>query len=250
MSLDTNAASWLEVQTHLTRNTVAIFPVGAHEQHGPHLPLATDTVMATGLARRLAQALDAMLLPALPFGDAWNTAAFPGTISLSFTTVQAILMDVGQSLQADGVKALIVVNGHFGNHAPLALAARELWSTHHFPTLLLDYPGLPRLAAEICESEPAAPSFYHADEVETSIMLALWPESVKMERAQAEYPDFPPTFGAEPIRLDTFCQSGVFGDPRPATAVKGERLLAALSAESLKVAQAFLANHIPTGSSS
>lgn len=234
-------ATWVEAEQRLARgNTIAILPVGAQEQHGPHMPLATDTIMAAGLAEHLADHLDAMLLPAIPYGETWTTSGWAGTISLSFNTLLAIAVDIGTALVAQKVAALVIVNGHFGNQAPLEQAARTLLTQHHLPTLILNYPGMEQAAAEICESKPAAPGFYHADEVETSIVLGLKPEAVHMDRAQAEYPKFPPTFGVMPTRLDTFCESGVFGDPRPATAEKGERLLDALTATALEVVQVFL----------
>jgi creatinine amidohydrolase len=239
--LDAATATWVEVQQRLSRPTVAVIAIGALEQHGPHLPLATDTVMSAGVARRLAGDLDALLLPPIAYGDAWNNGGFLGTLSLAPATVRAIVVDIGRGLHASGVRGLIVVNGHFGNREPIAQAARALYDGVAFPVLLLDYPELERLAQQICTSAPAAPSFYHADELETSIMLALMPEAVHMDRAAAEYPVFPPTYGAEPIMLHTFCRSGVFGDPTHATAAKGERLLDGLADASRRVAAAFLA---------
>jgi creatinine amidohydrolase len=237
-------ATWVEVEQYLARgNAVALLPVGAHEQHGAHLPLATDTIMAAGLAERLADQLDAMLLPAVPYGETWTTAGWAGTISLSFNTLIAITVDIGAALAAQKAAALVIVNGHFGNQAPLEQASRILLTQHHLPTLILNYPGIEQAAAAVCESKPAAPGFFHADEVETSIVLKLKPEAVHMDRAQAEYPQFPPTFGATPTRLDTFCKSGVFGDPRPATPEKGARLLDALTAAALDVVRAFLDRH-------
>lgn len=239
--LDAATATWMEVQQRLQRPTLAMIGVGALEQHGPHLPLATDTIMADGLARRLAEQIDALLLPPIAFGDAWNNGGFPGTLSLAPATVQAIIADLGRGLHASGVRGLIVVNGHFGNREPIALAARNLADALAFPVLLLDYPDLERLAQQICTSTPAAPGFYHADEVETAIMLALRPDAVHMDRAAAEYPSFPLTYGAEPTKLHTFCHSGVFGDPTQATAAKGAQLLAGLVASSLRIIDAFLA---------
>ena len=133
-----------------------------------------------------------------------------------------------------GVKGLITVNGHFGNREPINLAARAL-SEAGFPVLHLDYPRLEALAAELMESEPAGPGFYHADEVETSMMLALSPDTVRMDRAAPEYPAFPELFGSEPMKLSAFNKSGVFGDPRPATAEKGEALIGGIAAESLRL---------------
>lgn len=241
--LDATFATWPEVQAHLRRNPVAILAFGAQEEHGPHLPLATDTLMAGELARRLAARLDAILLPPVPYGETWSTSGYPGTVTLSFATVQAIVVDIGRSLQAQGVQALVLVNGHFGNRAPLEQAARTL---HHeqFPVLLLDYPGLEQLAAELCDSTPAAPGFYHADEVETSMVLVCAPDAVKMDRAVAEYPIFPATFGLTPTQLHTFCTSGVFGDPRPATAAKGEQFYRGLTDACFAVTETFLAANL------
>ncbi|MBN8637597.1 MAG: creatininase family protein [Anaerolineae bacterium] len=240
MRLET--ATWVEVERRLSAgNAVALLPVGAQEQHGPHLALATDTIMATGLAERLADQLDALLLPALPYGETWTTAGWKGTISISFNTLVALTTDIGAALAAHKVAALIIVNGHFGNSAPLEQAARALITQHNLPTMILNYPSIEQAAAAVCESTPAAPGFYHADEVETSVVLALRPDAVQMEQAQPEYPQFPPTFGATPTQLDTFNRSGVFGDPRPATAAKGEQLLTLLTASALNVIRAFLA---------
>jgi len=94
-------------------------------------------------------------------------------------------------------------------------------------------------AAEVCDSEPAGPGFYHADEVETSMMLALAPEAVRMDKAVAEYPTFPPEFGREPMQLRSFNSTGVFGDPRPATAETGEKIIARVVAESARRIEAW-----------
>ena len=240
--LDTRTATWPEVKEATKRGCVAVLAFGAQEEHGPHCPLATDTIMSAGLAARLAEHIDALLLPPIPYGETWNNSRFPGTVSISFSTARALILDIALSLKKTGVKALIIVNGHYGNRAPIELACRELKDDHHFPVLQIDYPGLDRLASEICESKPAGMNFFHADELETSIVLALVPGTVRMDRAVAEYPNFPPTFGSEPIYLDKFNQSGVFGDPRLATAEKGERLLNGLAVEALKVIEPFLSS--------
>jgi len=237
----TNAGSstWPELKAAWEKGKIALLAFGCQEEHGPHCPLSTDTRIAGGLALRLAVALDAVLLPAIPYGEAWSSSGYPGTVSLSPEAVRLIATDIGTSLKAQGCRALVVVNGHFGNKGPLDLACRDLQRLHSFPALCLDYPGLPEAATAVCSSEAAAPQFYHADEVETSLMLALAPGEVRMERAVAEYPVFPATFGSEPIKLDSFCASGVFGDPRPATAEKGERLLAMLTENCLAVIRDF-----------
>ncbi|HEX2978656.1 MAG TPA: creatininase family protein, partial [Anaerolineaceae bacterium] len=182
--IDTRTATWPEVKEYIDRKAVAILAFGAQEEHGPHLPLSTDTIESAGLARRLAEELDAMLLPPIPYGDSWGATGFPGTVSINFSTIYALVLDIGKSLKFNKVHALIVINGHFGNHNPIELAARELVTQHAFPTLMLDFPNMVEIASQVCESKPAAPTFYHADEFETSLVLAHEPSAVRMERAQ------------------------------------------------------------------
>ncbi len=233
-ALDLARAASPDIADAVRKGTLAVLALGACEQHGAHLPLTTDTDMAHGVARRLADRLDALLLPPIAYGDAWTASGFPGTISISPRTLQALIEDIGSEVHRTGIRGLVLVNGHFGNREPMLLAARTL-VTAGLPVCHLDYPGLAGLAAEICDSSPAAPHFYHADEVETAIMLALAPAAVDMSRAQPSYPDFPATFGSEPMQLGAFNPSGVFGDPRPATADKGERLVAGILAHSLDI---------------
>lgn len=242
MMLDATTATSPDIDAALKRGLLAVLPVGAVEQHGPHLPLLTDTILATGIARSVAGWLDALLLPAIAYGDAWSAEGWAGTLSVAPETLRATIVDLGRGLKRMGATGLITINGHFGNREPIALAARTL-SEAGLPVLHLDYPKLDVLAAGIAESAPAGKGFYHADEVETSMMLALAPRSVRMSDAVAEYPAFPETFGAEPMRLSVFNASGVFGDARAATVEKGEALLAGIVEESLRLAATWRARH-------
>jgi creatinine amidohydrolase len=240
--LDGRTAAWPAVAANLRDGgRVAVLPFGAFEQHGPHMPLSTDTIMAQELARRLAGLADALLLPPVHYGETSGNNGFPGTISLGFDTVRHIALDICASLRTGGVPGLVVVNGDFGNQAPLKLAAREAKEQLGYPVLVIDYPGLAEVAAEVAESAPAGRGFYHADEVETSMVLAIEPAAVKMSEARAEYPQFPPTYGSVPASLREISTSGVFGDPRRATAEKGERILAALTERAWAVMEPFIA---------
>jgi len=240
--LDLARVSWPDVEAAVGDGVVAVLAIGACEQHGAHLPLTTDTDMSHGVARRIADGLSALLLPPITYGDAWTARSFPGTISISPRTLQAMVEDIGTSLKFSGVRGLVLVNGHFGNREPLALAARALGEAG-LPVCLLDYPTMEALAGEICDSTPAAPGFYHADEVETAIMLAVAPQGVDMSRAEPSYPTFPQGFGTEPFQIRDFNASGVFGDPRPATAEKGEALVAGIVAASLEVVAGWKSRH-------
>jgi creatinine amidohydrolase len=239
--LDGRTATWPEVEARVRSGCVAVLPFGAFEQHGPHMPLSTDTIMAEELARRLASAADALLLPPVHYGETSGNNGFPGTISLGFDTVRRIALDICAGLRDGGVAGLVVVNGDFGNQAPLKLAAREARDQLGYPVLMIDYPGLAEIAAEVSESVPAGHGFFHADEVETSMVLAIEPEAVQMAQARPEYPQFPPTYGSEPIQLRQLSASGVFGDPRGATAEKGERILDALTERAWRIMQPFVA---------
>lgn len=226
LMLDSSRAGWPEIDA--ARGIIAVLPVGALEQHGPHLPLDTDTVLATGMARRIANEIGGWLLPAIGYGEAWTAEDWPGTISLSAETLRRTIENIARGAKRIGCRGLVTVNGHFGNRAPISRARLAL------PALHLDYPGLDEAAAEFCTSKPAGPGFYHADEVETSMMLALAPEAVRMDKAVAEYPIFPEAFGHEPMQLRSFNSSGVFGDPRPATAATGGKIIARIVTESVR----------------
>ena len=225
-------SSWRDVEAALSRRLIAVLPVGAQEQHGAHLPLETDTVLATGVARRITDDIGGWLLPAIAFGEAWSAEAWPGTLSISAETLRATIIDLARGLKRIGVAGLVTVNGHFGNRAPIASAIDAL-RPGGLPVLPLDYPGLEEAAAQFCVSKPAGPGFYHADEVETAMMLALAPDMVRMDLAAAEYPVFPEDFGTRPMQLRSFNSSGVFGDPRPATAATGEKIVGHIVSRSL-----------------
>ena len=241
MRVDAATATWPEADEARRRGRPAVLPFGALEQHGPHLPLSTDTLMAVWLAEHVADAHGGWLLPAVPFGDTAGSDGFPGTLSVSFDTVRAIIVDVCRSLKRAGFPCLIIVNGDYGNQAPLRLGARDVSAELGWPVLVIDYPGLAAAAEEVCETPPAAPGFYHADEVETSVVLALRPDLVHLDRAVVSYPEMPLTLGSVPTDLAGISPSGVFGDPRRADAEKGRRLLELLGERAVALARSFLA---------
>ena len=236
MMLDAATSSAPDVVAHLAATRgLAVLPFGALEQHGPHLPLATDTLTAEAVAVRIAEAMDAVLLPAIGYGATWNMSGYPGTVTLRPETVEALLVDVAHGVEAAGASALVVVNGDWGNRAPLARAAASV----PLPVLVLNHPGLDEAAARVRESRPAAPGLMHAEEVETSLVLAIAPDLVRGP-ADAVYPAFPPEFGTVPMRMHPFSPTGVFGDPAPATAAKGAAMLDAVVAASVAEVEDFL----------
>ncbi|MCU1530322.1 MAG: creatininase family protein [Frondihabitans sp.] len=238
--LEAHLTSWTDVRDHIAAgHGVAILPFGALEEHGPQLPLGTDTIVAVHAARQLAAHFEAVLLPAIHYGETWATAGYPGTVALSPTTVTAIALDIGRSVASFGIRQFIILNGDFGNRGPLGAAARELEALG-VPTLVLNYPGLDEAIADVRESVPAVAFMNHAEEIETSMVLAAEPDSVHPDRYAPEYPVFPVDFGLRPLQLHNVSVSGVFGDPSSATADKGDALYAAVLAASIPIVERFI----------
>lgn len=213
-----------EVQRRVQENPVAILPLGATEQHGHHLPIGVDVYLAEGLARRVAGKMNALLLPSLPFGYSWVWRDIPGTVSLEQHRVEEIIKDVAKSVRRYGIKKLVLINGHDANNASMKYATRELMDELDLEIVYLFYPGMEQIHETLCESETWH-GMIHACEFETSLMLALKPELVNMEKAVAEYPTKPPLYGKSTISLGELSKSGVYGDATKATKEKGEKLL-------------------------
>ncbi|MGM1064401.1 creatininase family protein [Saccharothrix sp. Mg75] len=201
--------------------TVALLPVGSHEQHGPHLPLATDTLIACAVARAVADAHPVRLLPPVTISCSHEHAAWPGTVSVSARTLHAVVLDVAESLRRSGVPNLVLVNAHGGNYV-LSNVVQESEGTALFPSGA-DWAAA-RAAAGVETSHHAD---MHAGELETSILLHAHPELVR--------PGFE---GADHLADDrrhlltlgmaAYTASGVVGRPSLASARKGELVVAAL----------------------
>jgi creatinine amidohydrolase len=222
-------------------NTLIIQPIGAIEQHGPHLPLIVDVAIATAVIgqalQRLDRAVPAFALPPLYYGKSNEHSRFAGTVSLSAQTLSAVLLEMAQSIYEAGFRKLLLVNGHGGQPQVLEIVARDL-RVHYsdFMVFPLFVWGAPHCAAEVVGKSEYQLGI-HAGDVETSVMLSLLPEQVDMTRAVREFPTgFPAESwlsleGKLPIAwtMDDLSQSGVVGDATVATAAKGEVILASLA---------------------
>jgi creatinine amidohydrolase len=222
-------------------NVVMIQPIGAIEQHGPHLPLIVDTAIATTvIAKALSQLPDtvpAFALPPLYYGKSNEHWHFPGTITLSAQTLQQVLKESAQSLYRAGFRKVVWVNGHGGQPQVLEIAARDLHQEHAdlavFPLFVWNVP-IP--AAELF-SQKELELGIHAGDVETSLMLSILPDLVQMDRAVCEYPQGLPENsllsmeGPLPFAWVTrdLTRSGVLGNATIASKEKGDRLLSSLT---------------------
>ena len=217
--------TWPEVQDAVAATPFALLSLGAVEEHGPHLPLGTDTFAAEAFSGRIAEAAGLIELPVLPYGQVWSLEHFDGSLSISDETLVALITEIAGGLERVGVKGLVLYSAHLGNTAAMKKATRALEERGGLPAISMAYPGLAAVSAQVRESAQSHPTIMHADELETSILLALRGDVVHMDRAVAEYPEFPSYFDSAPVRWDTVKTSGVFGDATVATAAKGELIV-------------------------
>lgn len=217
--------TWPEVGQTVFEMPFALLPFGAIEEHGPHLPLGTDTLAAESLASLICEAAGVIELPVMPYGQVWSLEHFDGSLSVSDDTLISLVLELAQGLERVGVKGIVLLSAHLGNAAPLKKASRALEESGGIPALVLIYPGLSEVAREVREAPESHPGIMHADELETSIMLALHPNQVRMDEAVAEYPEYPSHFDVAAVRWNTVSDSGVFGDATAATPAKGKLLV-------------------------
>ncbi len=234
--------SWPELERAATQRSVALFPFGAIEEHGPHLVLGADWHAADEFGRRVAEAADLLLLPALPYGQVWSLGDFPGTLSLRSETLISLVADVGAGLVQAGVRGVVLLSCHLGNMAPLKEASRRL-AEKGLASLSLFYPGVKQVAASVRTTPELAADILHADEIETSILLELAPEDVAIERAVAEWPDLPDDLLSTPERWRTFAPSGVFGDPTAASKEKGALIMGVVEHRALELIASWRERH-------
>ena len=165
---------------------VAVLPLGATEQHGPHLPLSVDAdIAAAVVARALARlpaTVPALSLPAMPVGVSPEHADFPGTLTLTPDTFIRLVIEIGESVAAAGIKRLVIVNGHGGQPGAIDLAAQELRRRRGMLVVPVNTFDLYRAEARFPATE--VKHGIHGGAVETSIMLHLDPASVRKGRAR------------------------------------------------------------------
>ena len=244
--------TWQDVQSLPQPSDIVLLqPIGAIEQHGFHLPLVVDAAIATGILgqalAKLPEDIPAYALPTLSYGKSNEHWHFPGTVTLSATTLLDTLMEVGSSLYRSGFRKLVFVNGHGGQPQIIEIAARDLRQQFK------DFQVFPHFVWNVL-----APEQYqrwlsplelelgiHAGDAETSLMLALLPDWVKLDRARAEYP--PRLSSAGQLSWEGRCpiawmtrdisQSGTMGNPTTASKEKGLEMVEALSTAWAKLIQ-------------
>jgi len=212
--------AWPDVAERAAAGAVLAVPLGSTEQHGPHLPLSTDTDIAVALCQRLASARsDVLIAPAVAYGSSGEHDGFAGTLSIGQAATERLVLELGRSATKT-FRHVVFVSAHGGNARPVARAVEQLRSRNRDVTLF--QPGW--------DGEP------HAGHHETALQLALHPGRVRMDRAVVGNTQplvaLMPRLSVDGVRAVS--TSGVLGDPMSATATDGEALLDQLAAELIR----------------
>ena len=222
---------WPDIEERLKIVDIAILPTGAIEQHGPHLPVDVDAFDAYYLAQKVAEACSdpkPFVLPPVPYGVSYHHEDFKGTLSVSNDALSRMIYDIGMGLARNGIRKLLILNGHGDNDPTLKYAAQMINRDANIfvcietgETSDLDLNGIIN-----------TPNDIHAGEIETSTTLAIRPHLVKMERAKdstlkfgSTYLDYSSSRGVTwYVRTKKITENGVMGNPTLATAKKGKKM--------------------------
>jgi len=204
------------------RHRTAILPCGSVEEHGAHLPLGTDTFHAEELARAVSERIPVWVAPALPYGLCRSSIQHPGTIGIRSDTLRMLVKDVVRSLYEQGMRNVVIISGHAGgtHMASLVDAGEDLLA--ELDEIKIAVLSVLDLGAAAWKDILETPRDSHAGEVETSLMLYLYPECVH-GTAPEEYPFFPKHILVRNKRA--FWPGGVWGNPRSSSAQKGEAFM-------------------------
>lgn len=236
---------WPEVANLDKERVVVVVPLGSLEQHGLHMPFSTDTVIVTELARRVEQRLPdrVLLLPTQWLGHSPHHLAFPGTVSLDCRPYIDLLKGVCHSLVTGGFRRIFLLNGHGGNQIPAPVALRELKTElKHISGLHIAFASYWWLGQEAISTVRESPlgGISHACEMETSIVLALHPERVRMDQVRRDGElagsrylmprDLQRTAKVLTVQeFEEMSETGTIGHPDLASAEKGERFLSGIT---------------------
>jgi creatinine amidohydrolase len=219
----------------LRASLVAVLPVGSYEQHGAHLPLATDTIVACMIAAAVAEAHGLMLLPPITVGCSHEHAGWSGTVSIRAATLALIIHDIAESLHQSGVEKLVIVNGHGGNY----VLSNVVQEANVSVIRMALYPGrddwnTARASAGLISS---AHDDMHAGEIETSLLLHAHPDLVRAGYEQADHLADRPHLLM--LGMAGYTPTGVIGSPSLATPAKGAEVLNSLTSTFIETLRLF-----------
>lgn len=236
---DYTLMSEAEIQAADTSDWIAVLPLGAHEQHGPHLPFETDTIIAKGiacaLAERLPENLPVTFLPAEPVGYSIEHIDFEGSKTLTFDEAVKRWVAIGEKLNSQGIRKMMILNAHGGNSPLMTIVATELRVRFNMLCVATSWTRF-IVAGDVISHEEKAYGI-HGGDIETSVVLALAPQTVNMKKTE-NFSNYQETLSQENKHLRAYGPHafgwkaqdlnvhGVNGDASAATAAKGEALIA------------------------
>lgn len=237
-----SASTWLQAEAVLTPDAVVVLPVGAAaKEHGPHLRLDNDWLLAEYFAERVLVA-DVVLAPTLGYHFYPAFVEYPGSTTLSETTARDVVVDIVASLAAHGPRRFYVLNTGISTRAPLAQSAEVLARRG----ILLHFTDIATITGPVEAEIAEQPGGSHADEIETSMMLYIAPHTVDMTKAVRDWaPKTKKGFSRMPDGPGHYSQSGVWGDATLATRAKGEALTEAMVAGMLAEIEALRTAPLP-----
>ena len=230
--------SWPEAKERIDLGWPVVVPIGAlAKEHGAHLPLNTDYLVARELGNRIADVLPVIVAPVLTLGYYPAFVRYPGTQHLRPDTFQAMLTDVFDKLVRDGVRRIAVVNTGVSAEAPLRIVVREFYERTGVRVLTADIAALGKSSKSLLRQQLGG----HGDEAETSMILAIAPDAVRSNKAVVDYGHalsapktvfyVPTIFDDDPASGLDYSISGVRGDPTLASVEKGRAILADMASE-------------------
>ena len=242
----------------LIDRTVAVLPVAATEQHGPHLPVSVDTVLINGVVdaalAHLPADLPVLFLPTQQVGKSNEHIRFPGTLTLSAQTLISLWMELGACVARAGIKKLILLNSHGGQVSVMDIVARDLRTAHDLIVYHTSWYNLPLTdidsGSDVMGQFPPEEHRFgiHAGDIETSMMLALAPQWVNMALAENFHSTAQDRSAAYPIlgngssaklgwQMQDYNVCGAAGNAAAATAAKGQQLLSAAGLQLARLLQ-------------
>ena len=225
--------TWEEVEAEIVRGSTIVVPVGATEQHGPHLPLCTDWVLPTEILRLASEQRHFVVGPTIPFGYRSRPSSgggqhFPGTVSMRATTFMAVVEDVLSELCRAGFRNIVVYNWHFENSGFVYEPAALVSERNPGLKIVVVEDALPALTpdeqAELWPDGFPGLALEHAAVIETSLWLYLEPRATHSDRMVPDNPARNPAYDILPIDRTMTTASGSLSSPMGADAAKGELL--------------------------
>jgi creatinine amidohydrolase len=236
--------TWIEAETVLTPDTVVVLPLGAaSKEHGPHLLLKNDWLLAEYYEGRVLAAADVVIAPTLGYHHYPAFVEYPGSTSLSAETSRDVVVEICRGLARFGPRRFYVLNTGVSTIKPLRAAAEVLAAEG----VLMRFTDIIAMAEPVEKQVSEQPGGTHADEIETSMMLYIAPETVDMTKAVRDFtPKEKPGFSRTPDGPGHYSKTGIWGDPTLATREKGEKVVEHMVAGILAEIEALRAAPLPS----